>query len=369
MLINRRLLANFDWTLVLLLALILAFGLLTVYSGSRSLGLGAYYLYRQIIWVIIGIGLMLIITFVDYRFFAKLGLWIHLAVTFLLVLTLVYGTGSSNSNVERWLKVGPIFLQTSEFAKISIVLCLASYLKDSRRFGQISIQNLAWIACLIFVPFILIIRQPDLGTAIIYLVIALTMLFFGGLSYRVIFIALAVLIISIPQVWEFGLSDYQKKRVVSLFGDNTDNLGQDYHITQSVIAIGSSGYFGKGYLQGTQAQLNFLPARHTDFIFALFAEEWGFFGALFLLLLYSLFIWRAVSQLGNLKMALSNLLLVGAVSVIAFHILVNMLMVIRIFPVVGIPLPFFSYGGSAMLTMMMAVGFIMNVKCRRYEDF
>ena len=365
--IDRRLLLNFDWILVAVIMIIGAIGLVTVYSASSSLNAGAYYFYRQLVWLGLGTIIMFGVALSDYRFFCRFALVLHLIAILLLIITLIYGIGSESSNVQRWLKIGPIRIQASELVKFTVILYIAQYLREPRRFAQLTIKRILWLMLLITVPFFLIVQQPDLGTAIVFLAVAAAMLYFGGLSYKYILVALALIFISAPLAWQFGIADYQKSRIIAILNPKDDLLGAGYHVNQSLIAIGSGGFWGKGYLSGSQAQLDFLPARHTDFIFALFAEEWGFAGSLLLVGLYVCLIWRCLHCLS--KRPRANLLSVGIATVIALQVLINMGMVIRLLPVVGMPLPLLSYGGSSIVTMMFGLGLVLSIRCRYFEEY
>lgn len=362
---NRRFLQNFDWLLFILLIGILAVGLITVYSASYSLGFNKYYFYRQLLWVAIGMLLIFATLFIDYRIVCSLSVFVMIGVIILLVLTLFFGVGSSFSDSKRWLNIGGIYVQPSEFIKFAIVMVLAQHFNDTKKFGKFEWVDVLWISFLIVVPFLLIAKQPDLGTAVLYLVTACTMLYFGGIKYKIILVALLLSLVLAPIAWKYGIKEYQRDRILTLFQEEKDLLGKGYHINQSIIAVGSGGITGKGYLQGSQAQLNFLPARHTDFIFALFAEEWGFLGSLGLILLYFAFITRCLSYVAKLPGLTENCIVIGITSIIAMQVFINIGMVINLLPVVGIPLPFFSYGGSSLISSMFGVGMIMNVIIRR----
>lgn len=364
---DRRLLENFDWILFFLVCLLSIMGIVAIYSAASSYGVETTFYKKQIAWFIIGLIVMVAMTMVDYRIIGRVSLIFHLVVIGLLVLVLIYGTGGPGSPVKRWLHLGPFYLQPSEFAKFSLVLYLAHYFRDPRRIGDITFKELLWPLTVTAVPFLLILKQPDLGTAGLLVLIFIPVIYLVGIRYQVV-AAFGVLgLISMPFAWFYVLKPYQQERILTLLNPERDPLGKGYHIIQSKIAVGSGGLWGKGFLQGTQAQLNFLPARHTDFIFSVFCEEWGFVGGTFLLSVYFFFIFWSLRFIGKTKDRSGSILTMGIVAIFTSHIIINAGMVLGVLPVVGMPLPFFSYGGSAMISMMIGVGLILNVRMRRFD--
>ncbi len=364
---DRRILENFDWILTLLVLAICGMGLLAMYSATGGNSEKTGYLVRQSYWMLIGLGVILTTLFLHYRTWAKLGIFLHLAVIGLLVLVLLYGTGGPGSPVERWLKVGPIFVQPSEFSKFTLVLALSYHFREN---GLIRGRGwLHWVApaLLIGVPFILIIRQPDLGTALLLLIISFPIIFLMGIRVRTLLIMGASALAILPLAWNYVLKPYQKDRVLTFLNPERDPLGAGYHIIQSKIAVGSGQFWGKGVGAGTQGQLNFLPAHHTDFIFSVFSEEWGFSGAIVVLLLFMLLTLWALSGVLQTRDRLGAIQTVGIVAIITSHVLINIGMTLGLMPVVGVPLPFFSYGGSSMLSMMFGIGLLLNIRMRRFE--
>jgi len=213
----------------------------------------------------------------------------------------------------------------------------------------------------------LIIKQPDLGTALLLLIVFIPIVFLMGIRLKTIFIIGLLSLASLPVVWMFVLKSYQKGRILTFLNPERDPLGSGYHIIQSKIAIGSGGVFGKGFGEGTQGQLNFLPAHHTDFIFAVFSEEWGFVGAMLVLLLFLILTMWSLAEVLKAKNRVSAILITGIVAIIISHVLINIGMTTGLMPVVGVPLPFFSYGGSSMLSMMFGIGLLLNIRMRRFE--
>ncbi|MBL0690899.1 MAG: rod shape-determining protein RodA [SAR324 cluster bacterium] len=363
----RNFLSNLDWLLLILVIMISTIGLITVYSASHSLGLGNFYFYRQLTWFGLGLLVMIGTAMIDYRLLCRFALPLHLSAIILLIITLFFGVGGQFSNAPRWLKIGSFNLQTSELVKFTIILIIAQYFKESRKFGKFNLKVIVWLGSLIGIPFLLIVRQPDLGTALLFLFTSFMLIYFSGLRYRLILGVTLLALLLTPVIWQYGIAEYQKDRILTMFNPNADQLGKGYHINQSIIAIGSGGKFGKGYLQGTQAQLNFLPARHTDFIFSLFAEEWGFAGSISLIILYSALLLHIINSIGKLKYLRENIIIAGVSAILCGQTLINLGMVMRLLPVVGIPLPLFSYGGSSMITTMFGIGLLMSVYQRRFE--
>ncbi|OGH00530.1 MAG: rod shape-determining protein RodA [Candidatus Lambdaproteobacteria bacterium RIFOXYD1_FULL_56_27] len=364
---DRRLWPYIDWVLIALVAVICVFGFATVYSASVSYANGNSFFPRQLLWFLAGLAVLAFTTAFDYKILGQVSLWLHLLVIGLLVLTLLYGTGGPGSKVERWLKLGPFFLQPSEFAKYTLVLYLAHYFRESRRVGEIGVKELAWPLLVTVIPFVLILKQPDLGTAGVVLVVFVPVIFLVGLRFRVIAVIMGLAAAFAPFIWAYGLKPYQKHRILTMIDPDADPLGKGYHIIQSKIAVGSGGIWGKGFLEGTQAHLNFLPARHTDFAFSVFAEEWGFVGTSTLVILYIFLTLWCLKDIGKTKDRSGTILVLGVTSSLAAQILINLGMVIGLLPVVGMPLPFVSYGGSAMISHMIGIGLIVNVRMRQAD--
>ena len=260
---------DIDWILIGIVLFLCTVGLISIYSASAAYQSDNNYFAKQFLWLGIGFGAMVFFTLLDYRLLVRWA-W---SFYFLLLIALIYVLYSSNSsglNVNRWIVVSGLNIQPSEFAKLAIVLMLARYYHDSRKLGNTKISSVLFPISITSIPFFLVLIQPDLGTAIILLIITGALIFFSGINFKWIIVSIVLLISSIPAFWFYILKDYQKKRILILLDPQTDPLGAGYHIIQSKIAIGSGKFFGKGFLEGKQAQLNFLPARHTDFIFSVF---------------------------------------------------------------------------------------------------
>lgn len=288
---------------------------------------------------------------------------VPLYITGVVLLICVAVFGDVSKGARRWLNLGFIRLQPSEILKIAMPLMLAWYFQ--RREGARTTFDFLLSLILLAIPAALIVRQPDLGTAILVTSAGAFVIFFAGLSYKVIFGLMALGAAVAPFYWEYVMHDYQRQRVLTLFDPTADPLGKGFHIIQSIIAVGSGGLFGKGWMEGTQTHLEFIPERTTDFILAVYAEEFGLVGVAVLLVVYSIFIGRALVISGNGANAFMRLL-AGAIALIyAVYAFVNMGMVSGILPVVGVPLPWMSYGGTAMVTLGLGAGLLMSLNRHR----
>lgn len=361
---DRRLFAEFDWTLLILVLLISCIGLLNIYStGFMGDFLQNLYL-RQAQWIAIGLVFMVAAFSVDYRLVGRRAYIIYGISVLLLLAVFLFGYATRGS--QRWILLGGFSFQPSELMKLTVILALAKYFEDHRAGGNgYRLRELVVPALIALVPFLLILKQPDLGTALIIAFIFVSMVFFVGIEKKSLLIAATGGLVFLPIGW-FLLRDYQKERIMTLFRPEQDPLGSGYHIIQSMIAVGSGGIFGKGFLKGTQTQLKFLPEQQTDFVFSVFAEEWGFFGCLLLLTMFlALVLWGLKISLHSRNL-LGTLISYGITILIFWEVVINIGMVLGLLPVVGIPLPFLSYGGSAMVVLMTAVGLLMNVSMRRF---
>jgi rod shape determining protein RodA len=301
--------------------------------------------------------------FLDYRTLATYAYPLYgLAV---MLLGLVAVAGHSTGGSRRWINLGLLKLEPSELAKLALLLVIVRYLRQEPPGDGFRLRNLIVPAIMLAVPVGLVLRQPDLGTALVLLLIGATLIFVGGLNWRTMaIIGLAAALVA-PVGWHY-LKPYQRQRLVSFLDPHSDPLGSGYHIIQSEIAIGAGGEFGKGFLQGTQARLNFLPEETTDFIFAVFAEEFGFAGSLLLLGLYAAIIARGIWVARHARDRFGALLAVGITAIVFWQVAINIGMATGLLPVVGIPLPLVSYGGSSLIAMMAAIGILISVNTRRY---
>jgi rod shape determining protein RodA len=361
---DRRLISHFDWPLLVLTVLLIGCGLATVLSATHSQHeLFSRLLIRQSMWAGIGLlGMFAALSF-DYHWLERYGYALYGSGVALLVLTALIG--SSGGGAQRWLIIGPLSMQPSELAKIPILVAVCCCLHRAVADTVLPARSLAIPALILVLPILLILRQPDLGTAIsICGVVGIVLLIAGVPTRLVVGLGLAAALAG-PYAWTH-LKPYQQARVLTFLDPQRDPLGSGYHIIQSKIAIGSGMFGGKGYLHGTQNQLNFLPEQHTDFIFSVFAEEWGFIGACLLIGLYFMLLLRCFVVAARAKDAFGLLLACGLTAMIFLQVLINMAMAMGSLPVVGITLPFFSYGGSSLLVSMVAIGLLMNISMRRF---
>lgn len=363
--IDRRLVANFDWTLLGIVVMICLLGVLNIYSASAPYKLvGAPYYFKQLNWMLFGLLISLLISGVDYHMFEDFAYWFYGGLIVLLLAVLL--VGKTSLGATRWLDLGLFTIQPSELMKIGIILTLARFFNNYHAVGGLTVKDMFFPLALLGVPALLIMKQPDLGTAALVVLIAFSMAFFIGFRWSTL---VAFVLVTVPLAWltwNYYMKPYQKSRVLDFINPERSRLGSGYHIIQSKIAVGSGGLLGKGYVKGTQAQLRFLPEQHTDFAFSVFAEEWGFVGALVLILLYLCLIMWGLTIARRCNDRLGALLAVGVTAMLFWHTVINIGMVIGLFPVVGVPLPFFSYGGTSMVTSMVGVGILQNISMRKF---
>ena len=362
---DRRLFTNFDWTLLAVVLLIASLGVLNIYSATASYRqLATPFFLKQLYWIAAGLILCSMSCSLDYRLLEDFAYWVYGVVIFLLLLVLV--AGKTSMGATRWLNLGFVNIQPSEPMKIVIIMTFARYFSSYPVFQGLRLKELGYPFLLVCVPALLIMKQPDLGTAILVTLIAGTMLLYVGVRWTAV---LSLLLAAVPTfygAWHYYLRDYQKNRIINFLNPEQDPLKSGYHTIQSKIAVGSGGIFGKGFLQGTQSQLRFLPEQHTDFAFSVFAEEWGFAGCLVILFLYLFLILWGLNIARRCNDRFGSLLAIGVTATLFWHIAINIGMVIGLFPVVGVPLPFFSYGGTSMVTSMVGVGILLNISMRRF---
>lgn len=436
---DRRLLQNFDWPLLFATLAVCLIGVAAIHSASVGYVDESNFWLKQLMWIGAGLTVGFVLLLVDFRILGQFSYLLHLGVIGLLLLLLINPTTDA-TGVARWIRLGPVSLQPSEFAKFSTVMAIAFYYRDSRRVGQLGLMEMLFPLAVALIPFVLIMKQPDLGSALLILMIAFPMVVMAGLSMRIMFYMGVLGIIAIvvgtiafqfgyykvdppliatlkqekaPQEMvsraqtldgktyytqngllhafygenflldespaqkllldesyrpfiTFALRPYQQKRIITFLNPEKDPLGAGYHVIQSKVAIGSGGFFGKGYGHSTQGQLNFLPARHTDFLFAIYAEEWGFLGAVVLVGLFVFIIQRCLGIILQTRDRFSAFVVMGITTIISAQVLVNLGMVVGLLPVVGVPLPYFSYGGSSMVTMLAGMALIINIRMRSF---
>lgn len=358
-----RLLSSIDGGLILSALLLAAIGLATVHSASSELPVD--YLPRQAAWVAIGLVLLVISMSLDYHVLLDFSVVLYGLGIASLVAVLIAGV--ERGGAANWLQIGPFQFQPSEFAKLATGLFLARYLA-SLNMRVLEIRQVLTAVAIVAVPMVLVAVEPDMGGAAMYAPLLAGMLLVAGIRVRLLVTAAVIGLVLGSGVWMFGMKGYQRQRVLTFLAPETDPLGAGYQVRQSKIAVGSGELMGKGYMQGTQSQLRFLPARHTDFILAVLAEEWGFLGVAAVLGLYAVYISSAARIAIRARDRAGILLVVGLVSVICFHVLYNSAMVVGFTPNTGIPLPFLSYGGSFTMINFISTGIILGVDIRRYVN-
>jgi rod shape determining protein RodA len=363
--IDRRLITHFDWGFLGLVLLITCIGVVNIASATASYHLtGTPYYIKQIYWIIAGMFLVVTVCSIDYHILEDFSYWLY-GILMVLLLAVLF-VGRSSMGATRWLNLGFFSFQPSELMKIVIVLVFAHYFTNAPEQKGLGLRDLLYPFLLLAGPLLLIMKQPDLGTATLVFLIASSILMFVGIRPGTL---ISIVLSTIPLFyfgWNYHLREYQKERLLNFLNPERDPLGSGYHIIQSKIAVGSGGLLGKGFMMGTQTQLHFLPEQHTDFAFSVFSEEWGFIGCLVVLLLYLLLVFWGLSVAKKCNDKFGKLLAVGVTAMLFWHIVINIGMVIGLFPVVGVPLPFFSYGGTSMITSMIGVAILLNIRMRRF---
>ncbi len=322
-------------------------------------------LVKQVFAMSIGVVAVAIIVSYDYRVIASYAKYFYGITLFLIIVVLILGTIAGGA--KRWLNIAGIAFQPSELMKPVMVLLLATILHQQKKEEEpLGLRDIVLPLILILVPCVLILKQPDLGTAVVILLSCFCMLWFVGLKKSTCALLIAVTVAALPIFWRYLMKPYQKMRILSLLNPDLDPSGFGYHSIQAKIAVGSGGFLGKGFLNGTQHKLHFIPEHHTDFIFTVFGEEWGFIGSIVLFLLFFSFIMRCLKISQSASDQVGATIAFGITSIVFIQFTVNILMAINLAPVVGIPLPFISYGGSSLISMLIGTGLVLNVNMRRY---
>ena len=348
---------SLDYILLLCILILGIISFATMYStdGGQIL----FHTKSHFVKFVIFTFLMLVISFLNIKFWFSIGYLSYVAVILMLIWTINFGITVSGS--QRWINLYFINIQPSELMKIAIIICLAKYFHRMRLENVNSFYSIIISLIIIFLPMSLVIIQPDLGTALLISMSGLIVLWFAGLNHKYFFYSFLLSIVSLPFIISF-LKPYQKLRVLTFLNPDRDPLGAGYQIIQSKIAVGSGGIFGKGFLKGTQSYLEFLPEKHTDFIFTLFSEEFGLIGSIFLLLIYAILIYRII-RIGSFSRSyFAKLFCYSFGASIFVYIVINMSMVLGMLPIVGSPLPIMSYGGSSMMATMIGFGIVMSCK-------
>jgi rod shape determining protein RodA len=361
--IDRVQLREIDWTLIALLLLNTFIGLALIYSASRF-SPGNFFV-RQVIWLGVSLVALFLILSIDYKLWMGISPYLYGLLLAALAALLIFGRGISGA--KSWVRLAFMGGQPSEPAKIAVLLLLALIFSDFRR-ATLGAGFAALAGGITLAPMLLVAAQPDMGTAMSFLSIVIAAFFLAGLNRRAVAVILIAALVGGFLGWNVVLQDYQKKRILTLLSPNEDPRGSGYHVRQSKIAIGSGGLTGKGFLKGTQSQLRFLPARHTDFIFSVLGEEFGFLGVFLVFVSYFFFLARIFRSVPRSRDRAGMYVTFMVACMLAFTFLVNTMMIIGLFPITGVPIPLLSYGGSSLLTTYVAVGLVVNVKMRRFVN-
>ena len=371
--VDRRILKNFDWSLLFVALVLSLIGVMTIYSATRpvvDVEQQSFYL-KQFYWIGISLICFFLIVSIDYRWIARSGYIFFGFGMVLLIIVLI--AGRRGLGAQRWLDLGFLSFQPSEFFKIFFVMAFSRYLSDMKQEAILGLKDLLKMGFIFFIiPAVLILKQPDLGTVMILLFVFVSMILTAGVRKKIVVMTIIIGLISVPFVGNVlwgGLKEYQKNRIVAFVNSNVDPRGVGYNINQSKVSIGSGGFFGKGYLKGTQGALRFLPERHTDFIFPVFAEEWGFAVSIVLFIMYLFIILRGFDTARRTRDLPGSFLAIGVTFMFSFYFIINIGMTLGMVPVVGIPLPFISYGGTALLSNFIGLGILTNVRMRRFSLF
>jgi rod shape determining protein RodA len=356
---------NFDWGLFLVAATLGVIGVVNLYSATSVARASLSDVYvQQVYWLVTGGILGTIVAAVDYRHYERLGYLLYAVGIVLLLLVFILGRDIRGSS--RWIYIGSFSFQPSEFMKLFLCIALAKYLHDDPKSEERSLKDLVVPALLTGVPTLLILKQPDLGTALILFLMFVSISALVRFKFRQLLFVIAGAGVIAEVAWNYGLKAYQKERITSFLNPDTNVLGAGWHAHHARIAIGDGGLFGQGFMRGSQNQFLFLPDQYSDFPFAVFAEDWGFAGSLVLVVLYGALVLWSIRIASTARDRFGAVLAIGVGSLIFWHAFFNLGMVTGILPVVGVTLPLFSYGGSSVLTILMGIGLLMNVSMRRF---
>lgn len=362
---DRPVLRNFDWVMLSCIVLIVGYGILMIFSATFQTQNSGLYL-KQLEWLLLGAVLFVVIVNIDYHFLTDSSLLFYVFSLILLVLVLI--VGKRISGAKSWFVLGHFHFQPSEIAKISSILLLSRYLSEESR-TYLVFRDFVMAGLIMGVPMALIILQPDMGTTITFLPPLILLMFLAGMQYRLILLAILGGIASLPVFWLF-LKPYQKARILTFIDPSVDPLGSGYQILQSKIAVGSGRIFGKGlFSKSTQAYLDYVPEKHTDFIFSIVAENFGLIGVLVALALYFILLYRMLQTAKQARDRVGTFVVMGIMAVIFFHVVVNICMIIGLMPITGLPLPLMSYGGSSLLSTIIGLAIVMNIRMRRFVNF
>jgi rod shape determining protein RodA len=364
--LSRGIRDGFDWPLFVMVATIALLGVVNLYSATSAMPIQLRDIYiQQIYWLTLGAGVAVLVASIDYRYYERYA-WVAYGAGIVL-LALVFLLGREVRGSQRWIPIGTFSLQPSELMKIFFIVALAKHLHDDPRTEGRTLKDLIIPGLILTLPMVLILAQPDLGTAMIIAAIFGSIMFLTHLKLRSFITLVLSFMVSAPLTWRYLLKDYQRERLTAFLDPENDILGKGWHAYQAKVAIGSGGLTGKGFLQGTQVQHRFLPDAHSDFPFSVWAEEQGFIGSLLLVLLYTGLVLWGLKIASDAKDRFGAVVAVGVSALIFWQTVINLGMVSGLLPVVGITLPLVSYGGSSVLTVMVGIGLLMNVSMRRFH--
>ncbi len=364
--LDKRSVGHIDWPVLILTGILISIGLMNLYSAIYRTETRILFpiITTQLMWVAVGFGVLLIASIVNYNYLEKLAWPIYILTVMMLTYVLINGTLVYGA--RRWISFGGFSIQPSEISKIAVIIIMAKYFSKSDSLYGYTFKTILTPSVLALIPFILVLKEPDLGTALLIIMVFGATLIYVGLRLRTIGQIFFGILCTIPIAWYFILKEYQKDRIRVFLDPAKDRLGDAWHITQSIIAIGSGKLIGKGFLSGTQSKLEFVPKQHTDFIFSVFAEEWGFLGCFVVILLFFLLISSGLTIAARSKDKFGSILAFGVTAMLFTQIFVNIGMELDILPVVGVTLPFFSYGGSSLVISMIGIGLLINISMRRH---
>jgi rod shape determining protein RodA len=362
MMFDRRLLKNYGWALFILTLTFLIIGLINLYSASFQT---EYYVFKkQLVWVNLGLIGMILVSFLDFKTIKRYTTHIYAITTIFLIITLLFGREVAGS--KSWISLGHLInIQPSEFAKLTIIIALAKFYDNDFDPGPYGIRDLVKPILIVAIPVVLVMLQPDLGTAFVIILISGSIIFFMGIRLKSLLFLFIVIIGLSFSGWQFLFKDYQKERIATFIDSSQDPLGSGYNAIQSQIAVGSGKFLGKGFKSGSQTQLRFIPAQKTDFVFSVLAEEWGFVGAIITLVIYFLIILWILDTASGSKDKFTMLICFGIAAMYFWHIVINVGMVIGILPVTGVPMLLLSYGGSSTISSLLGIGIVLGIRMRR----
>ncbi len=357
---------KFNWPLLILTLAILLIGLINLYSAVYYWGEGkqASIFISQVIWIGIGLFFMGIATFTNYRLYYRAGFYIYTFINILLAVAFLFGKVVKGTS--GWIHIGAFSFQPTEFAKLAFIIVIAKYFSEHTNPEGLSLKDLIKPLLLMLLPFGLIVLQGDMGSSLFFILIFATIALFIKIKRSTLLLILSIGIIAGGLVYQFGLKDYQRSRILNFVYPEKDVRGSGYHLVQSKIAVGSGKFFGKGYLKGNINKLRYLPERHTDFIFPVFAEEWGFLGCFVVLLLMASLLLVAVEVATKARDRFGIVLAIGIVALLFWQIVINLGGVLGLMPLTGVTLPLMSYGGSSMVAVLLGVGILENISRRRF---